>query len=118
MNKIKFSHYYFKIPNLIKEAVLLEVIPIKLEKLSSYFIQYDTAFINGFYRLPKKGDYLLLIFNERVLNDKLFTTFRRRTPQKEKYYRSKIGELFTIEIDVNSSSRLNDRRILEILEKR
>ena len=106
MNKkrsvIKFSHHYYKLRGLsgcVSEAILLDVIPVKLENLSSYLIEYDTCFKNGFYKLPKHGDYLLLVFDKTTFSEGLFTTLRRKTPQKEKYYRSKIGELFTVEIN-------------------
>ena len=98
MNSIKFSHRY---PKLYKEVdgvyadeiVLMDVIDIKLEKLSEKFLFYDTNF--GEYKLPKKGDYLMLIFKKTEYD--IFTTLRRRTPEKERYYRSKIGEVFEIE---------------------
>jgi hypothetical protein len=68
MNKIKFSHNYWKLPPAEGYALLLEVLEVKLENLSRAFINYDTMYMengkDGYYKLPKKGDYLLLIFNQ------------------------------------------------------
>ncbi|MBE7413393.1 MAG: hypothetical protein HS129_15255 [Leptospiraceae bacterium] len=109
MNKIKFSHTYMKlfeydeIP--VKEAQLLEVLNIELEKLSGYFITYDTIFWDegemhpDLYPLPEKGDYLLLIFEKiSAPNRDIFTTLRRYTQEKEKYYRDSIGKVFDVVI--------------------
>jgi len=96
--KIKFSHDYKKITG-TKEAMLLEVININLQNLSGDFIKYDT---DSIYELPCKGDYLMLIFqkiNQQpfVRRFDLFTTLRRRTDDKEKYYRGAIGRIFQLE---------------------
>lgn len=92
---IKFSHRYSKLSGLDdnNQVKLLQVINVKLENLSNSFLFYDT---DGVYQLPKKGDYLMLIF-EKGLGD-IFTTLRRTTPEKEKYYRAYEGEFFTIKI--------------------
>ena len=96
--KIKFSHNYKKIAN-ITEARLLEVINVNLQNLSQEFIAYDTENI---YKLPKTGNYMILIFhkeNENAnISSNIFTTIRRRTNEKEKYYRENIGKIFTLEI--------------------
>jgi len=96
MPTIKFSYTYNKLfldGKLIKEAILLDVIPVKIENLSKDFLNYDTD--QGEYKLPKKGEYLLLIFQKSCTN--IFTTLRRYIPEKEEYYRKLIGETFTIE---------------------
>lgn len=97
--KIKFSHNYKKIAG-VTEARLLEVININLQNLSDYFIAYDTE---GMYKLPKTGNYMILIFHkegERAnIGSNIFTTIRRRTDEKEKYYRENIGKIFTLEIE-------------------
>lgn len=112
---IKFSHFYTKIglafnaarPNDIEShATLIEVLDVKLEDLSEEFLAYDTTFLHlearntkndpllGMYPLPKKGDYLLLIF----LGSKgVFTTLRRKNDEKRAYYRGKIGVNFILE---------------------
>lgn len=100
MNKIKFSHRYNKLfysetfTGFSKMAMLIEVLTVNLENLSRQFISYDT---DGLYQLPKKGEYLMLIFTKDE-GANIFTTLRRKTEVKEKYYRSKIGEYFKLEI--------------------
>lgn len=114
MLNIKFSRPYSKLvfPSLeyrfCKIAKLLEVIPVELSDLSAEFLEYDTD--NGAYELPKKGKYLMLIFqNATVYNVKpseiyrpeqhIFTTIRRETPEKLLYYRKNIGELFNVIVE-------------------
>jgi hypothetical protein len=79
---------------------LLDVIEIDLKTLSKPFLDYDTD--NGKYVLPKKGKYLMLIFEKNIGNDELdlFTTLRRYTPEKYTYYNLQIGNLFKPEIKV------------------
>jgi hypothetical protein len=98
--EIRFSHRYMKFFGSIRRsdgpdtfsAVLLSIFPVKIETLSEAFIQYDAAYLEGdkvkHYPLPKKGDYLLLLLRTR---DGLITTLRRRTRNKEAWYRSLIG---------------------------
>jgi hypothetical protein len=100
--KIKFSHNYKKLVTgkvehcgLIENATLIEVINIDLENLSNAFRRYDTD--NGKYELPKKGKYMILIFQKTERD--IFTTIRRWTPEKEKYYRSAIDQNFEIEVN-------------------
>lgn len=99
---IKFSHKYPKLishdGNICEMAKLLDVININIENLSNCFLNYDTA--NGLFGLPRKGDYMMLIFlkDGKLFHDNLFTTLRRRTPEKEKFYRESIGTWFDIEI--------------------
>ena len=104
MNKIKFSHHYGKLEVLgfhneigrITQATLLEVLCVQLESLHKEFLDYDTD--NGKYKLPKTGTYLLLLFAKNEHD--LFTTLRRCTLEKELYYRSSIGEIFAVEVEV------------------
>jgi hypothetical protein len=80
---------------------LLDVIPVKLEDLNLEFLQYDTRIKDEeFYKLPTKGDYMILMLRSTAIrNDdgelmeasQLWTTIRRRTPEKEKYYRELVG---------------------------
>lgn len=76
-----------------KKLFLLEVVNIKLEDLSESFLDYDTD--EGTYKLPKKGEYMMLIFKKDTTTH-LMTTLRRRTADKEKYYRSAIGKWFDV----------------------
>ena len=111
MRTIKFSHRYLKLEldrvnlPLTLTASLLEVLNVNLENLSAYFLTYDTMFYKGeghmdLYDLPKKGKYLLLIFEKNESFERsIFTTLRRETPEKEKYYRDSIGESFKVIIE-------------------
>jgi len=96
---IKFSHKYSKLMTGVngigfcKKLYLLDVINIKLEDLSESFLNYDTD--EGTFELPKKGDYMMLLFKKETTTH-LMTTLRRRTPDKEKYYRSAIGQWFDV----------------------
>ena len=73
----------------------MQVFKIDGKDLSQNFIDYDTHIEpSGFYELPK-GLVLVLLFAE---SETVFTTIRRWTPQKEKYYRSMMGNEFEIEI--------------------
>ena len=105
MKQIKFSHEYRKLLNesevVIRTAKLLAVIPVNLEQLPACFLDYDTDC--GSYQLPKKGSYLILIFQkiyepQYTEANNLFTTLRRSTPEKIRYYTGAIGELFDVKI--------------------
>ncbi len=99
MNKIKFSHNYKKISD-TNFCILLDVIEVNLEDLSKKFLDYDT---DDVYKLPKKGKYLMLIFQKEYIYinninkvNNIFTTLRRYIPEKSQYYKSKIGEIFEV----------------------
>jgi len=104
MTQIKFSHIYNKLldshDDVIGKATLLQVIPIKLEDLSADFIDYDTDY--GTYQLPVKGEYMMLIFLKPSFgcpNLNLFTTLRRWTPEKYRYYLEKVGKIFEVVLE-------------------
>lgn len=105
---IKFSHSYDKMPAGWYLSKLLDVLPVKLEDLSQEFLKYDT-WIEGdeYYKLPTKGDYMILLLRSTAIKDdtgnitessQLWTTIRRRTPEKEKYYRGLIGQVVKCQI--------------------
>jgi hypothetical protein len=103
---IKFSHKYSKLytgraegENFCKNILLLDVMNIKLEERSKEFLDYDTD--DGLFKLPKKGDYMMLIFRktDMIFGSNLMTTLRRWTPEKEKYYRDAIGKWFNVIIE-------------------
>ena len=84
-NEIKFSHKtYFKLQNIDVDdkIVLLEVFIKTREDLAKEFVSYDTSYTQedrgAFYELPK-GKLLVLLFCD--INDRLFTTIRRHTPE-------------------------------------
>ncbi|RPJ57839.1 MAG: hypothetical protein EHM12_08765 [Dehalococcoidia bacterium] len=101
MQKIKFSHRYFKLPSGIREAILVNAVKVRLEDLPKEFIEYDTAYPleggkTGYYPLPKEGDYILLLF---LGLDKLFTTLRPHNNDKMQYYLALEGETLEVVID-------------------
>ncbi len=105
MIKINFSHRYDKFPEGFEQSRLIEVIPIKLEALSLPMRLYDTIYDGntvapGFYDLPKKGDYMILLLQSSSTTDSpghLWTTIRSQKGKggidKMAYYRSHIGEI-------------------------
>ena len=101
MKSIKFSHKYKKLydnttdfeSKPATEAKLIAVFSDYLELLHPSFIEYDTE---GLYKLPKSGEYLILIF-QKYRGD-IFTTCRRSTPRKVEYYEKSIGETFKVVI--------------------
>src|SRR3990167_8163546 len=100
MNKIKFSHEYFKFMNMLSpeypRAKLLQAIKVNYAELSTDFVRYDTAYGEimqpNYYELPKIDLILLLFLSEHTLQ--LFTTIRRFTPKKFEYYSNSEGEWF------------------------
>lgn len=109
MTSIKFSHRYLKQLRgngkigYVSHADLLFVVKVKLENLPPSFIDYDTTYFVGEndqsfanYPLPKKGDYIVLFLLAKE-DGFIFTTIRRWTPQKEKYYEGLRGKTLTME---------------------
>lgn len=93
---IKFSHDYPKLWGQ-KWATLLAVSKVyDRDVFSSKFIEYDTAFDGGHYPLPP-GKYIILTFQGNHMIP--FTTVRRWTPEKEKFYHEKIHWDFDILIE-------------------
>ncbi len=93
MITINFSHRYKKL-NVLDEtetAVLLQVFETDFSNLSSSFISYDTD--DGLYKLPKKGMCLVLLFQGKK---GIFTTVRRSTEEKARYYKCFINAVFQI----------------------
>jgi len=93
---IKFSHDYMKLPENWEgtHAHLLIVGEVDLEHQTPFMLNYDTQFRGetGNYDLPKKGRFILLGFIHE--SGAFFTTLRRCTPEKEKYYQGLWGEWF------------------------
>jgi hypothetical protein len=109
MNQIKFSHLYAKMHNASEpnytRATLLLCTKIRLETLPDVFLDADTLYFEKqpegmqakHYPLPKKGEFLFLLF--QFDGGMMFTTLRRSTPQKEEYYRERIGQDFEVVIE-------------------
>ena len=106
MPQIRFSHLYHKLGDgePPEEAQLLQVFTCDRKDLSDEFVGYDTAYYDGkkdmvsYYPLPG-GKLLVLVFLDFEDNRVLFTTIRRWTPEKEKYYRSQTGKVFDVVIN-------------------
>lgn len=109
MPRIKFSHTYDKMPTGDLRATLLEVFTADVKELSELFIEYDTRYLEwkwaGNLRVPEVKNYslprgkvlVLVLLSEN--QKRLWTTVRRRTPEKEAYYRRMCGEAFDIVIE-------------------
>jgi len=98
MPKIKFLHDYWKLHNIAKRTpvILLQVFVVDKKDLSPDFVEYDTAIHpEGHYKLPN-GKLIVLLFYQGMV---LFTTIRRWTPEKERYYTSQMGETFEVVIE-------------------
>jgi len=105
MKKIKFSHYYNKFRETSacpenKPQYLTQIFIVDRKDLTESFIEYDTLIDEpnmkmAYYELPK-GKLMVLLF---CSGNRLWTTIRRWTPQKEKYYQSLIGQEFEIVIN-------------------
>lgn len=93
MYKIKFSHDYPKLHSQ-KYAKLLYVTVRDKKELSEDFIEYDTAYGDGWnYNLPD-GQLLLLCFiGEKHIP---FTTARKYSHEKEVDYRKSVGYEYEI----------------------
>jgi len=109
---INFSHLYPKLldehNDLIEWATLLDVSLVELADLSGSFLGYDTNY--GEFPLPKKGQYLLLLFLKPpaipgVCATNLFTTLRRSTPAKHNYYQALIGREFEVCIKLKEDQK-------------
>jgi hypothetical protein len=110
--QIKFSHHYPKLHEQ-KSAQLISIEVCDRSDLSEQFIEYDTVYeiapaiglcseaINGHYPLPN-GRYMILLFkgNHRIP----FTTVRRFTEEKYRYYNSSLGKIFDIEYTAAENS--------------
>lgn len=95
-NCIKFSHNYPKLHNQ-KLAELLAVRELLInDKITQDFLEYDTKTVDGSYYPLKKGRHLQLVF----IGDKHipFCTVRSYSTDKERFYKSNIGEWFKIEV--------------------
>jgi len=109
MNKIKFSHTYTKMPFDIENTKILEVFITELKNLSPEFIEYDTQIEGkgGNYPLPK-GKLIVLLLSS-LQDDSMawqqWTTIRRWTPDKEKYYRGIRGQRVEIVIEESDSKQ-------------
>jgi hypothetical protein len=100
MSQIKFSHHYVKLNKIdtSRPVMLVHLFLTNTSALSDEFLEYDTVYWEGMekkhYPLEKGMPILFLLFVD--FNGTLFSTVRRNTPEKEKYYISKIGMMFDV----------------------
>lgn len=98
---IKFSHLYDKMPIDPSPSTLLEVFVVN-DDLSDGFVNYDTRISGGGkYRLPN-GQKLVLLLQNR--DGVLWTTIRRCTSCKLRYYRGIRGADVNIVVDKKNKS--------------
>lgn len=81
-----------------EKVLLLQVFIVDRADLSETFVAYDTEIerTGEYYSLPKGK--LLVLFLIPCYGSGAFTTIRRWTPAKEKYYKSLMGKEFVLEI--------------------
>lgn len=113
MKKIKYSHNYLKLQDCFsemgkKEALLLQAVKVHYDDLSEVLKLYDTKYKQitlihrgGYYWEEKlyplpETDLILLIFTSIGIFNRLFTTIRRYTPEKWKYYKGSEGQVFEV----------------------
>jgi len=92
--EIHFNQDYYKLNVLGKKnkAKLLQSIPIYPTELSEDFIDYDTRYKGGQYKLATVR-LILLIFKAK---HGIFTTLRTWEPEKQRYYQMAHGKIFDI----------------------
>lgn len=101
---IKFSNRYTKMPPDPSPSTLLEVFVVD-DDLHVGFVDYDTQISGGGkYKLPNGNKLVLLLQN---MDGVLWTTIRRHTSCKERYYREIRGCVVDIVVEEKNRS-LND----------
>lgn len=94
---LAFSNNYQKLPLTWEgtKAFLVRVETILLERQTFALLDYDTRIREGgFYALPKKGEYLFLLFRHE--SGALFTTLRSYTAKKRTKYLEHLHDAFTL----------------------
>lgn len=98
---IKFSNSYTKMPDDLSPSTLLEVFVVD-DDLSQAFVNYDTQILDGGkYNLPRGKKLVLLLQNK---DNVLWTTIRRHTSCKERYYRKIRGSVVNIVVEEKNRS--------------
>lgn len=102
MRSIKFSHKYYKFPAAFEKSKISQIIVMDENDISQPFREYDTVFTSsiaedGFYPLPK-GKVILIFLIANSGMGWLWTTIRRWTPEKEKYYQDLVGMIVFCEV--------------------
>ena len=116
--EIKFSHRYKKMPADVElyESFVRSVEIKHYNDLTSEFIKYDTEYDGGFYPLPKTKLLIVVIWSGRKISETEreateWTTVRRWTLEKERWYKSLIDKEVNIiikQIDLPKSAKNNE----------
>jgi hypothetical protein len=104
--KIKFSHEYIKFPHRIRgrTTYIIGISVSSIADLPECFLKYDTETkCGGYYDLKGLDKVILVSLFTASLWGMVWTTIRRWTPEKEKYYRGLIGQ--EVEIVVEEAPR-------------
>jgi hypothetical protein len=96
MQKIKFSHRYWKMPVVVehKPTYIVGVNKVHYKDLPAGFVTYDTLYPSEdevreirYYPLPKTDLIILTLFTDSEQSPKVWTTIRRYTSKKFEYYK-------------------------------
>lgn len=98
MRTIKFSHVYDKMPEGYEISKLLEVLVAYAGDLHECFIEYDTAFGEDGENYPLPKGKLIVMLLQTKGDKALWTTMRRCTPNKLKYYTGLRGSFVKCEV--------------------
>lgn len=104
LHKMKFSHDYDKLPEnwIGSEAILLSVQDVgsmeSFKVRNPKFIEADTKIRDSDDHYPLNFEHGIILYFRHVKSGVLFTTIRRYTESKDSYYRSLIGESFTLDL--------------------
>ena len=112
---IKFSHStYTKFPDYYEKSKLLELFIMNRDDLSEDFVKYDTAWVyikphftpegrvekSKIFNYPlPEGTLIILLLQANEGYGALWTTIRRYTERKYKYYKFNIGKILKIVIE-------------------
>lgn len=90
----------FQLIDLERNLELLHVQRVHSKDLHDAFVNYDTRITDSkgthFYKIPE-GPLLLLILKSRH-KGQIVTTLRKWTPQKEDFYKLRVGDMFKVVI--------------------
>ena len=99
MRTIKFSHFYSKMPEGFEVSKLLEIFVAYRKDLHECFIEYDTSYGDEGEKYPlPKGKLIVMLLQTRD-SKVLWTTMRRCTPNKLKYYSGLRGSFVKCEVN-------------------
>ena len=102
MNTIKFSFRYKKMPHGVEfcDTWIMSVKVLDYADLTDEEIKMDTETVDGeFYVLPKTKLIWIDLFTDCLPTATKWQTIRRWTPEKERYYRSIVGQEVKIVIE-------------------